>query len=108
MKDKPGGDIVQNPSDPDAGRDQKGAGYQAQIAETCDPDNDVQLITHVEVESAAESDSNATTRVVEDLIERGLKPESLQADAAYGGDSNVEACAKLDVEIVSPTASGRS
>ena len=43
---KPGGDCVQNSSDPDATFDgHKGRGCQVQIAETCVPENDVQLIT---------------------------------------------------------------
>jgi hypothetical protein len=103
---KPGGDAVQNPSDPDAGRDQKGPGYQVQIAETCNPDNDVQIVTGVQVESAAESDSNATVPMVDDLTDRGMKPDSLQADAAYGGDDNVQACDGRGVELVSPTGNG--
>ena len=46
VKAKTGGDRVQNPSDPDATYDaHKGPGYQVQIAETCGPGNDVQLIT---------------------------------------------------------------
>ena len=46
VKTKTGGDGVQNPSDPDATSDgHKGPGYQVQIAETCMPGNDVQLIT---------------------------------------------------------------
>ena len=46
VKTKTGGDCVQNPSDPDATYDgHKGPGYQVQIAETCVPSNEVQLIT---------------------------------------------------------------
>src|SRR4051812_31960951 len=45
-KTKTGGDCVQNPSDLDATDDgHKGPGYQVQIAETCVPSNEVQLIT---------------------------------------------------------------
>ena len=46
IRKHPGGDVIQNTSDPDATRDgKKGPGYQVQLAETCDADNDVQLIT---------------------------------------------------------------
>ena len=46
VKAKTGGDCVQNPSDLDATYDgHKGHGYQVQIAETCSPENEVQLIT---------------------------------------------------------------
>jgi len=38
VKKKTGGNVMQNPSDPDASYDgHKGSGYQAQIAETCNP-----------------------------------------------------------------------
>ncbi len=48
IKKKTGGKVMQNPSDPDATYDgHKGPGYQAQIAETCNPQNEVQLITSV-------------------------------------------------------------
>ena len=46
VKAKTGGDCMQNPSDPTATYDaHKGQGYQVQIAETCSPENEVQLIT---------------------------------------------------------------
>ena len=49
LKKKSGGDVMQNPSDSDATYDgHKGAGYQAQLAETCSEHNEVQLITAVE------------------------------------------------------------
>ena len=49
-KAKTGGDVMQNPSDPDVTYDgHKGPG-QTQIAETCGDSNDVQLITGVDVE----------------------------------------------------------
>ena len=46
VKAKTGGDCMQNPSDLDASYDaHKGQGYQVQLAETCSPANEVQLIT---------------------------------------------------------------
>ena len=46
VKAKTGGDCVQNPSDLDATYSgHKGPGYQAQLAETCAPENEEQLIT---------------------------------------------------------------
>ena len=53
VKAKTGGDCVQNPSDLDATYDgHKGPGYQVQIAETCVPSNEVQLITAALPETA--------------------------------------------------------
>ena len=46
VKDKTGSTVMQNPSDPDATYDgHKGPGYQAQLSETCSPENETQLIT---------------------------------------------------------------
>ena len=45
VQEKSGNTGRQNPSDPDARYDgHQGPGYQVQIAETCPPDNEVQLI----------------------------------------------------------------
>jgi hypothetical protein len=46
IKTKTGGNVIQNPSDPDATYDaHKGAGYQVQLTQTCGENNEVQLIT---------------------------------------------------------------
>src|SRR3989304_5568858 len=46
VKAKTGGNVMQNPSDSGATFDgHKGPGYQVQLAETCNPENEVQLIT---------------------------------------------------------------
>ena len=61
VKNKTGGDVMQNPSDPGATYDgHKGPGYQAQLSETCHPDNDVQLVTCALPQTAVEPDSSAT------------------------------------------------
>ena len=108
VKAKPGGDIMQNPSDPDATRDgHKGAGYQVQISETCNPDNEVQLITSALPQTAVESDSEALEPVLEDLKESNLLPEQILADTSYCSDENVEKAAnEYDVELVGPVPSG--
>ncbi len=54
-------DSLQTPPDPDAGYcGHKGKGYQVQVMETYSPDKtQPDLITHVSVEAAHESDANA-------------------------------------------------
>jgi hypothetical protein len=108
VKAKPGGDIMQNPSDPDATRDgHKGAGYQVQISETCNPDNEVQLITSALPQTAVESDSEALEPVLDDLKESSLLPEQMLVDTSYCSDENVEKAAnEYDVELVGPVPSG--
>jgi hypothetical protein len=98
-------DSLQNPSDPDAGYcGHKGQGYQMQVMETYSPDkSQPNLITHVKVEAAHESDSNALLPAIEDAAKRELAPQQLLADSAYGGDDNVEKAKELGVEVVSPT-----
>ena len=107
-------DSLQNPSDPEAGDDaHKGQGYQVQVMETfreeTDPDQKAQtldLITHVEVESACEHDSRALIPAIASAQERGLGPEQVLADSHYGGDDNLAAAKELGVEVVAPAMSG--
>ena len=105
IRKKTGGDIVCNPSDPDATFDgHKGSGYQVQLSETCSPDNDVQLIVSAIPETAVKSDSAALEIVIDDLKERGLLPDRLLADTAYGSDDNDILCRSENISLVSPTS----
>lgn len=97
-------DTLQNPSDPDATYDgHKGQGYQAQISETCHQDNPIQVLTHVEVEQAHESDQNATIPVIDALAEREHAPERLFADTSYNSGKNLIEAGKRGVDLVAPT-----
>jgi hypothetical protein len=104
-------DSLQNPSDPDAAYDgHKGQGYQVQIMETYSDGEDEKtrdetpnLITHVEVEPANESDANALMPAIESAAERDLMPEQLLADSLYGSDDNVTAAEEKGVELIAPT-----
>jgi hypothetical protein len=107
-------DSLQNPSDPDATYDgHKGQGYQVQIMETFSPSDDanekeqnLNLITHVEVQSACESDANALVPAVADTQVRGIGPKELVADTLYGSDANHQAAAAGNVDLISPTQKG--
>jgi len=95
---------IQNPSDLDATYDgHKGAGYQVQIAETCNPANEVQLITAALPQTACETDETALLPVLERLRESGHLPAELLADSMYGTDENVRAAEGQNVELVAPT-----
>lgn len=103
VRQKAGPRCMQNPSDPDATYDgHKGSGYQAQLAETCSEKNEVELITHVIPETAADADSDAVCVVLEALEQAQRKPGQLLADTAYGSDKNVTDCAENGVELVAP------
>jgi Transposase DDE domain len=103
VKAQTGGDCVQNPSDPDATYDgKKGPGYQVQIAETCAPGNDVQLITAALPQTACESDAQAVVPMLDRLEGAGRLPEEMLADTLYTGDENVQAAAARGVDLVGP------
>ena len=107
VKAKTGGNVMQNPSDPGATYDgHKGPGYQVQIAETCNPENEVQLITVAQPQTAVESDANAVEPVLKELAANNLVPEQMLVDTQYAGDDNVELAQAHGVELVGPTPSG--
>jgi hypothetical protein len=105
VKNKTGGNVMQNPSDPDASYDgHKGPGYQAQISETCSKTNEVQLITGVEVEAAHCSDQDAVEPMLDQLETHDRQPELLFGDTHYGSDENVESAAQRGVDLQSPVS----
>ena len=95
---------LQNPSDPDAGYcGHKGKGYQMQVMETYSEDkSQPNLITHVKVEAANESDAYALLPALEDAGKRGLAPTELLADTLYGSDDNVEKAKELKITVIAP------
>ncbi len=108
-------DSLQNPSDPDATfSGHKGQGYQLQVMETYTDSEDKQtksktlnLITHVEVEKACDSDAQALVPAIESTKKRGLAPRQLSADSLYGSDENVESAKSMGVELVAPVKNGK-
>jgi len=109
-KEIPAGSL-QNPSDPDAAYSgHKGQGYSVQVMETYVATDDketrektLNLITHVDVKPAHESDANALLPAIESAMENGLTPKEVLADSLYGSDENRQKAEKLDVAVVSPT-----
>ena len=103
-------DSLQNPSDPDATYSgHKGQGYQVQIMETYTDTDDkdqkdttLNLITHVEVERAHQSDAKALIPAIESAQQKDLGPKQLLADALYGSDENIETATAKGVEVVAP------
>lgn len=103
-------DSLQNPSDPDATYDgHKGQGYQVQIMETYQPQNETRdktkpnFITHVSVEPAHTSDEDALQPALDDTQARGCGPPTeVQADTAYGSDKNLQEAAAKGVTVIAP------
>ena len=105
LKEKTGGNVMQNPSDPDATYDgHKGSGHQAQVAETCGEDNDVQVITAVIPEPAHCPDQEAVEPVLDQLESNDRLPDTLYGDTHYGSDENVAAAAERGVDLQSPVS----
>jgi len=97
------GDVLQTPHDPGVTYSgHKGQGYDVLVAETCAPDNPVQLITHVSLERACESDADRVEPTVEALAAREMTPDRLLADTSFGSVENVAACARQGVELIAP------
>ncbi len=90
-------------SDADATYGHKGKGHQTQVAETCAPENPMQVVTLVELEGAHESDQHAPIRVLDTLAEKDCQPDSLLADTNYGSGQNIVDAAARGVELVTPS-----
>lgn len=107
---------LQNPSDPDATYDgHKGQGYQVQVMETYnehqDPDEKekaLNLITHVAVQTACESDANALVPAITDTQNRQQAPDELLADTLYGSDDNHQAAETANVSLIAPVHKGNA
>lgn len=103
-------DSLQNPSDPDASYSgHKGQGYQVQVMETYTDTDDLEekaqtlnLITHVEVQRAHESDANALIPAIDSAQEKDLAPKELLADSLYGSDENIETAKAKGIDVISP------
>ena len=101
---------LQNPSDPEATYDgHKGQGYQIQIMETYNqhenPDEkekELNLITHVAVQTACESDSNALVPAIKDAQNRQQGPDELLGDTLYGSDDNHRAAKDANIDLIAP------
>lgn len=96
-------DTLQSPSDPDATYSgHKGKGYQAQLGETCHPDNPFQVIDYVKVEGAHESDQNAAESFHENLKSRGHEPAETFADTGYISGPNIIEAEAQGVNLIGP------
>ena len=107
---------LQNPSDPDASYDgHKGQGYQIQVMETYneheqpkEKEKTLNLITHVAVETACQSDANALVPAITATKNRQQAPEQLLADTLYGSQDNVQAAAAEKVRLIAPVHKGNA
>ena len=100
---------LQSPYDPDATYRKKGSqakqGYSVTIAETCSPDNELQIITDVIVEENNIDDS----KILEDNFEEilGDETEEIIADGAYSNKNVQEKLSTSGKDIVTTAIRGR-
>jgi hypothetical protein len=104
-------DCLQSFDDLEASYREKGnkeyKGYVANFAETCHPNNPVQLITNVQVAPNTTEDEDLLVEALPELKERtGL--ETLYTDGAYGGPKSDPALNAQEVELIPSAIKGRA
>ncbi len=103
-------DSLQPPDDLEATyREKNGQGYRgyvANLSETCDPENPLQLITQVQVAPNNVDDSRLLAEAVPSLVER-TGPETLYTDGAYGSPQGDVVLQEHGVTLVQTGIRGR-
>jgi len=101
---------LQSPDDLEATyRNKRGQGYRgytANITETCDPDNELQLITHVQVAPNNVDDTQLLAEALPELKER-TDLDTLYTDGGYGSPEMDDTLAEQQVEQIQTAIRGR-
>ena len=74
-------------------------GYVANVTETCDPENELQLITKIQVDSNNVADSHLLQEALPNLKQR-TQLETLHTDGAYPSPANDEELPKQGVQLI--------
>jgi len=102
---------LQSPDDLEATyREKRGEGYQgyaANVTETCDPENKMQLITKVQVEANNIDDDQFLVEALPNLKERG-ELEEMYTDGGYGGKQSDPVLAEQAVSLIQSAIRGRN
>lgn len=102
---------LQAPDDLEATyREKRGQGYQgyaANVTETCDPDNALQLITKIQVDSNTTDDSQFLAEALPSLKARTAL-ETVYTDGGHGGPHADQVLAEQGVEQLQSAIRGRS
>lgn len=112
IREKPAGDkIISTPHNTDAEytrkRNQTVVGHKGFVTETCDPDNDVQFITDVNLETATHADAAEISAIEQRIEDNNLKPEELNADAGFVNGKSILEAEERGIDLKGP-GSGRS
>jgi hypothetical protein len=111
-------DGVISPADPDARYNKhRGTGYLVQIMETFAEDDGSEkkdsrpqkpdLILHVAVDKLTMHDQDALEPALDDVVQRGMRPQQLLADSHYGSKDCLTKGQQRGVEIVSPAMTAK-
>ena len=102
---------MQSPDDLEATyREKRGIGYQGYVAnltETCDPENKLQLITKVQLAPNNTDDDQFLAEALPNLKER-TEVDEMNTDGGYGGSKSDPVLAKLNVELIQSAIRGRN
>ena len=80
-------------------------GYVANLTETCDPENDLQLITKVQVAPNNVDDSQLLAEALPNLQER-TELDTLMTDGGFGGEASDTALEGQDVKLIQTAIRG--
>ncbi|HEY9151251.1 MAG TPA: transposase [Anaerolineales bacterium] len=80
-------------------------GYVANITETCDPENEIQLITKVQVAPNNMDDGQLLAEALPNLKER-TEVDTLVTDGGYGSEVSDEALQKQEVTLIQTAIRG--
>jgi hypothetical protein len=82
-------------------------GYVANVTETCDPENELQLITKVQVAPNNVDDSQLLADALPNLKER-TAVETMLTDGGYGGQASDTALQDQSINLIQTAIRGRS
>jgi hypothetical protein len=105
------GQSLQSPHDPEATYRKKGGegyqGYVANLSETCDPDNPVQLLTSVQVAPNTTDDGLLLADSLAEQSDRGITVDKMTVDGGYTGETGETACRDHQVQMLPTRIRGR-
>jgi hypothetical protein len=102
---------LQSPHDTEATYRKKGGkghqGYVANLSETCDPDNPVQLLTSVQLAPNVTDDGQLLAESLADQSARGITVKKITVDGGYTGETGETACRDHQVQMLPTRIRGR-
>ena len=104
--------ILQSPDDVDATyrkkRDQESRGQVIHVNETAHPDNQLNLITDVQVAANNTDDSKILNARLEKMVAKTPDLDELHTDGGYGSEDNDRTMEELDIRHVQTAIKGRT